>query len=163
MRLGTVGGVTEWARIAMLTSAGRVQRCRAPVMDPVLLLARPELMRVAPLGGLRARKHVAGMSVIGATLTSGNCSQLFEPGHLALYGSNEWNERYGVSPTISCHSQFAWRDRERRASAAAEVGPDGRDGGRGGVRAAASIMGDTGKAVRKCIELPVIDRDAGRA
>jgi hypothetical protein len=24
-------------------------------------------------------------------------------------------------------------------------------------------MGETGKAVRKCIELPVIDRDAGRA
>jgi hypothetical protein len=63
------------ARIAMLTSAGRVQRCRAPVMDPVLLLARPELMRVAPSGGLRARKHVAGTSVIGATLTSGNCGQ----------------------------------------------------------------------------------------
>jgi hypothetical protein len=84
-------------------------------------------------------------------------------GHLALNGSNEWNEGYGVSPTISCHFQFAWRDRERRASAAAEVGPDGRDGGRGGVRAAASKMGETGKAVRKCIELPVIDRDAGRA
>jgi hypothetical protein len=81
------------ARIAMLTSAGRVQRCRAPVMDPVLLLARPELMRVAPLGGLRAREHVAGTSVIGATLTSGNCSQLFQPGHLALNGANEWNER----------------------------------------------------------------------
>jgi len=30
MRLETVGGVTESARIAMLTSAGRVQRCRAP-------------------------------------------------------------------------------------------------------------------------------------
>ena len=42
--VGTVSGVTEWARIAMLTSAGRVQRCRAPVMDPVLLLALPELM-----------------------------------------------------------------------------------------------------------------------
>jgi hypothetical protein len=84
-------------------------------------------------------------------------------GHLALNGSNEWNERYGVSPTINCHFQFGWRNRERRASAAAEVGPDGRDGGRGGVRAAASKMGDTGKAVRKCIELPVIDRDAGRA
>lgn len=50
---------------------------------------------------------------------------------------------------------------EKRASAAAEVGPDGRDGGRGGLRAAASKMGDTGKAVRKCIELPVIDRNAG--
>jgi hypothetical protein len=71
MRLGTVGGVTEWVRIAMLTSAGRVQRCRAPVMDRVLLLARPELMRAAPLGGLRAKKDVAGTSVIGATLTSG--------------------------------------------------------------------------------------------
>jgi hypothetical protein len=84
-------------------------------------------------------------------------------GHLALNGSNEWNERYGVSPTISCHFQFGWCNRKRRASAAAEVGPDGRDGGRGGVRAAASKMGDTGEAVRKCIELPVIDRDAGRA
>jgi hypothetical protein len=136
---------------------------RAPVMDPVLLLARPELMRVAPLGGLRARKHVAGTSVIGATLTSGNCSQLFEPGHLTLNGSNEWNDGYGVSPTISCHFQFGWRDRQRRASTAAEVGPDGRDGGRGGVRAAASKMGETGKAVGKCIELPVIDRNAGRA
>jgi hypothetical protein len=49
------------------------------------------------------------------------------------------------------------------ASAAAEVGPDRRDGGRAGVRAAASKWGETGKAVRKCIELPVIDRDAGRA
>ena len=50
-----------------------------------------------------------------------------------------------------------------RVSAVAEVGPNGRDGGRGGVRAAASKMGDTGKAVRECVELPVIDRDAGRA
>ena len=150
------------ARIAMLTSAGRVQRCRAPVMDPVLLLARPELMRVAPLGG-RARKHVAGTSVIGATLTSGNCSQLFQPGHLAPNESNEWDKRYGVIPTIGCHCQFGWRDRERRASAAAEVGSDGRDGGRGGLRAAGSKLGETGKAVGKCIELSVIDCDAGRA
>ena len=37
------------------------------------------------------------------------------------------------------------------------MGPDGRDGGRGGIRAAASKMGETGKAVRKCIELSVID------
>jgi hypothetical protein len=54
-------------------------------------------------------------------------------------------------------------DRERRASAAAEVGSDGRDGGRGGVRAAASKWGETRKAVRQCIELSVIDCDAGRA
>jgi hypothetical protein len=47
------------------------------------------------------------------------------------------------------------------ASAAAEVGPDGRDDGHGGVRAAASKMGDAGETVRKCIELPVIDLDAG--
>lgn len=53
-------------------------------------------------------------------------------------------------------------NRESRASAAAEVGADSRDGGRGGIRAAASEMGDTGKAVRKRIELPVIDRDADR-
>ena len=85
MRLGTVGGVTEWARIAMLTSAGRVQQCRASVMDPVLLLARPELMRVAPLGGLRAKKHVAGTSVIGATLTSGNCSHLAYAGPTVVF------------------------------------------------------------------------------
>jgi hypothetical protein len=57
--------------------------------------------------------------------------------------------QYGVSPTISCHFQFAWRIREKRASAAAEVGPDGRDGGRGCVRAAASKTGETGKVVRK--------------
>jgi hypothetical protein len=100
---------------------------------------------------------------IGTALAAGNCSQLFEPGHLALNGSNEWDKTYGVSPTIGCHFQFGWRDREKRASAAAEVGPDGRDGGRGGVCAAASKMGVTGKAVCKCIELPVIDPDAGRA
>ena len=94
---------------------------------------------------------------------AGNCSCLSEPGHLAHNGSNEWDTRYGVSPTIGCHFQFGWRGGEKRASAAAEVGPDGRDGGRRGVRAAASKWGVTGKAVRKCIELPVIDRDAGRA
>ena len=59
IRLGTVGGVTEWARIAMLTSAGRVQRCRAPVMDPGLLLARPELMRAPPLDGLRGKSTLS--------------------------------------------------------------------------------------------------------
>jgi hypothetical protein len=45
---------------------------------------------------------------IGTTLAAGNCSQLFEPGHLALNGSNEWDKTYGVSPTIGCHFQFGW-------------------------------------------------------
>ena len=48
-------------------------------------------------------------------------------------------------------------------SAAAKVGPDGRDGGRDGIGAAASEGGDTGKAVRKCIELAVVYGDTGRA
>ena len=96
------------------------------------------------------------------------CGQLVEPGPsrarwVERMGWNEWDERFDVSPTISCHFQFGWRNRDRRASAVAEVGPDSRDGGRGGVCASASKMGDTGKAVRKCIELAVIDRDAGRA
>jgi hypothetical protein len=94
MRSGTV-----WRRHGV--GAGRhadVSWSRSAVPRPCdglsAVLARPELMRVAPLGGLRARKHVAGTSVIGVTLTSGNCSQLFQPGHLALNG---------VSPTIGCH------------------------------------------------------------
>ena len=115
-----------------------------------------------------AASLATGGMLCGGRLTVGSgavspAASYSSRGHLALNGSNEWNERYGVSPTISCHFQFAWRNRERRASAAAEVGPDGRDGGRGGVCAAASKWGDTGKAVRKCIELPVIDCDAGRA
>jgi hypothetical protein len=99
MRSGTV-----WRRHGV--GAGRhadVSWSRSAVPRPCdglsAVLARPELMRVAPLGGLRARRHVAGTSVIGVTLTSGNCSQLFQPGHLALNG---------VSPTIGCHFQFGW-------------------------------------------------------
>jgi len=54
------------ARIAMLTSAGRVQRCRAPVMDPVLLPRSSGTYASSTVRRLRAKKHVAGTSVIGA-------------------------------------------------------------------------------------------------
>ena len=53
--------------------------------------------------------------------------------------------------------------REKRASAAAEVGPDGGDGGRHRIGASASEWGDTGKAMGKRVELPVVDGDASRA
>ena len=126
MRLGTVGGVTEWARIAMLTSGWSCSAVPRPRDGPRALTRSSGTYASSTVRRPSRKKGVASARRSVATFNS-----------------------LGVTGTD--------------ASAAAEVGPDGRDGGRGGVRAAASKMGDTGKAVRKCIELPVIDRDAGRA
>ena len=114
MRLETVGGVTEWARIAMLTSAGRVQRCRAPVMDPVLLprssgtyasstVRRPsrKKVRCRYVGYRRSSNQANDSSMLatGGILCGGRqtvgsgagfaCSQLFEPGQSRA----QWVER----------------------------------------------------------------------
>jgi hypothetical protein len=79
--VGTVGGVTEWARIAMLTSAGRVQQCRAPSA----LTRSSGTYASSTVRRPSRKKHVAGTSVIGATLTSGNCSQLVYEGRRASH------------------------------------------------------------------------------
>jgi anti-sigma factor RsiW len=129
------------ARIAMLTSAGRVQRCRAPVMDPVLLprssgtyasstVRRPsrKKARCRYVGYRRSSNQAndSGMPATGCMLCGGRltvgsgavspAASYSSRGHLALNGSNQWNERYGVSLTISCHFQFGWRHRKRRIS-----------------------------------------------
>jgi hypothetical protein len=96
------------ARIAMLTSAGRVQRCRAGYRRS---------SNQANDSGMLA----TGGMLCGGRLTVGSgavspAASYSSRGHLALNGSKQWNERYGVSPTISCHFQFGWRHRKRRIS-----------------------------------------------
>jgi hypothetical protein len=100
------------ARIAMLTSAGRVQRCRAPVMDPVLLprssgtyasstVRRPsrKKARCRYVGYRRSSNQAndSGMPATGGMLCGGRltvgsgavspAASYSSRGHLALNGS----------------------------------------------------------------------------
>ena len=84
---------------------------RPIAMAPPLTLV---LAESAPVSCAQALATV-GM-LCGGRLTVGSgavspAASYSSRGHLALNGSNEWNERYGVRPTISCHFQFAWRNR----------------------------------------------------
>jgi hypothetical protein len=144
--------VTSRSTFVFLVVGDRTANQRKPLIHiPVLLHTfRMNASGIGCAEYLSVRNQTCGWDgsrwAVGAVSPAASYSSR---GHLALNGSDEWNERCGVSPTISCHFQFAWRNREKRASAAAEVGPDGRDGGRGCVRAAASKTGETGKVVRK--------------
>ena len=90
MRLETVGGVTEWARIAMLTSAGRVQRCRAPVMDPVLLPRSSGTYASSTVRRPSAKTHVAGTSVIGAVAIRPTTPACWRPAASCVADGKRW-------------------------------------------------------------------------